>query len=113
MIDILHQGRADGSYYSKLKQYLMPDLLILDELGFKPLSPNTIHDFFEIISRRYEKQSTIVTSNKLFEEWATVFADKILATAIIDRLVHHCHPIVIKGESFRVKDHLDNDKNKN
>ncbi len=111
MIDALHLSKADGSYYAKLKQYIIPDLLILDELGFKPLSQNTIHDFFEIISRRYEKKSTIITSNKLFEEWESVFSDKILATAIIDRLVHHCHPIVIKGESFRVKDHLRGAKN--
>lgn len=108
MIDTLHQSKADGSYYRKLQYYLNPDLLVLDELGFKPLSQHTVHDFFEIISKRYEQKSIIITSNKSFEDWDSIFFDKILATAIIDRLVHHCHPIFIKGESFRVKEHKNN-----
>jgi len=105
MIDNLQKGKADGSYYSKMNSYLIPDLLILDELGFKPLSQHTIHDFFEVISKRYEQKSIIITSNKTFDEWQVIFTDKVLATAIIDRLVHHCHPIVIKGESYRVTEH--------
>lgn len=105
MMDNIHQSKADGTYYMKLKYYLNPDLLILDELGFKPLSQHTVHDFFEIISKRYEHTSVIITSNKSFEEWESVFFDKTLATAIIDRLVHHCHPISMKGESYRVKEH--------
>ena len=105
MIDTLHQSKADGTYYKKIEYYFKPDLLVLDELGFKPLSQHTVHDFFEIISKRYEKKSIIITSNKSFEEWDSIFFDKILATAIIDRLVHHCHPIFIKGESYRVKEH--------
>lgn len=105
MIDTLHQGKADGTYHNKLNRYLSPDLLILDELGFKPLTQHTVHDFFEIISKRYENKSIIITSNKSFEEWDIIFSDKVLATAIIDRLVHHCHPILIKGDSFRVKEH--------
>ena len=112
MIDNLHQSKADGTYYQKIKKYLLPDLLILDELGFKPLSQHTVHDFFEIISKRYEQKSIIITSNKSFEEWETIFFDKVLATAIIDRLVHHCHPIFIKGESYRVNEHKNN-KHKN
>lgn len=105
MIDTLNQSKADGTYYRKLQYYLQPDLLVLDELGFKPLSQHTVHDFFEIISKRYEQKSIIITSNKSFEEWDSIFFDKVLATAIIDRLVHHCYPIMIKGESFRVKEH--------
>jgi len=105
MMEVLHQSKADGSYYKKIEYYFRPDLLVLDELGFKPLSQHTVHDFFEIISKRYERKSIVITSNKSFEEWDTIFFDKVLATAIIDRLVHHCHPIFIKGESYRVREH--------
>lgn len=111
MITTLHQSKADGSYQNKMKYYLAPDLLILDELGFKPLSEHTVHDFFEIISCKYEQKSLIITSNKTFEEWDSIFFDKVLATAIIDRLVHHSHPICIKGESYRVKEHIKKTKN--
>lgn len=103
MINVLNASKADNSYRIKLKYYLDPDLLILDELGFKKLSQHTVDDFFEIISKRYEVNSTIITSNKSFEEWGSIFFDPILATAIIDRLIHHCHLIQIKGESYRIK----------
>jgi len=108
MMDTLHKSKADGTYYKKIEYYFKPDLLVLDELGFKPLSQHTVHDFFEIISKRYERKSIIITSNKSFDEWDSIFFDKVLATAIIDRLVHHCHPIFIKGESYRVKEHKKN-----
>ncbi|WP_170063662.1 ATP-binding protein, partial [Clostridium liquoris] len=78
-------------------------LLILDELGLKKLNQNSVDDFYEIISRRYENGSIIITSNKVFEEWARIFYDPVLATAILDRYVHHCHFVVIKGESYRMK----------
>ena len=78
-------------------------MLILDELGLKKLNQNSVDDFYEIISRRYEKGSIIVTSNKVFEEWARIFYDPVLATAILDRFIHHCHFVVIKGESYRMK----------
>ncbi len=109
MIDNLHRWKADWTYYAKVKQYLAPDLLVLDELWFKPLSQHTINDFFEIVSKRYENSSIIITSNKTFDEWESIFFDKVLATAIIDRLIHHCTPFYIKWESYRVRDH----KNKN
>jgi DNA replication protein DnaC len=113
MITVLHQSKADGSYENKMKYYLAPDLLILDELGFKKLSEYTVYDFFEIISKRYEQKSLIITSNKTFEEWDSIFFDQVLATAIIDRLVHHSHPICITGESYRVKEHMKNKNNLN
>lgn len=88
-----------------MKYYLSPNLLILDELGFKRLNQHTVDEFYEIISRRYEKGSEISTSNKSFEEWGEVFWDPVLATAIIDRIIHHCRIIVIKGESYRMQNH--------
>lgn len=103
MINILQQSRADFSYQKKIFSYLKPDLLILDELGYRSMAESTVEDFFEIISRRYEKGSIIITSNRLLHEWDKVFIDKTLTTAVIDRLMHHCTLIEITGESYRVK----------
>jgi len=103
MINNLTQSRADLSYQQKVKAYLKPDLLILDELGYRSMAESTVEDFFEIITGRYEKGSTIITSNRSFNEWDKVFLDKTLTSAIIDRLIHHCHNIMITGESYRFK----------
>ena len=103
MLEELYMSRADNSFGQKLRYYTSIDLLILDELGLKKLSQNSVDDFYEIISKRYEKGSVIITSNKVFEEWARIFYDPVLATAILDRFVHHCHFVVIKGESYRMK----------
>jgi len=103
MLDILNQSRADYSYAKKIQGYLKPDLLVLDELGYKSLSPQSVQDLFEVIARRYEKKSTIITSNRNISEWDKIFLDKTLTTALLDRLLHHCQVIEIKGESYRVK----------
>lgn len=103
MINQLQQARADYSYQKKIKQYLKPDLLILDELGYRSMAEKTVEDFFEIVTSRYEKGSIIITSNRPVDEWDKVFIDKTLTTAIVDRLIHHCSVITIKGESYRFK----------
>ncbi|MBU1000889.1 IS21-like element helper ATPase IstB, partial [Patescibacteria group bacterium] len=103
MINSLQQSRADFSYQKRVQQYLKPDLLILDELGYRSMAEKTVEDFFEIVSRRYEKGSIIITSNRSISEWDKVFIDKTLTTAVVDRLMHHCQVIEIKGESFRFK----------
>lgn len=103
MLEDLYLSRADNSFKQRLRYYTTPDLLILDELGLKKLNENSVDDFYSIISRRYEEGSIIITSNKVFEEWGRVFYDPMLATAILDRFVHYCHFIVIKGESYRMK----------
>lgn len=103
MITTLHQSRADNSYKKKIEQYLKPDLLILDELGYKSMGSTTIEDFFEIVSKRYEKKSLIITSNRDFPDWDTIFVDKTLTGAIIDRLIHHCSTFTITGDSYRFK----------
>ena len=79
-------SKAANSYYKKLNDYLAPDLLILDELGFKKLPGYSADDFFEVISKRYERTSCILTTNKDFEHWGDVFTDNILSSAILDRL---------------------------
>ncbi|MEW5804576.1 MAG: ATP-binding protein [bacterium] len=103
MLQNLHFSKADNTYYQKLKHYLSPEVLILDELGFKKLPAYSADDFFEVISKRYETGSVIITSNKDFEQWAEIFSDHILASAIIDRIVHHSVVIKITGSSFRTK----------
>jgi len=103
MLYQLHMSKADNSYYKKLSEYLSVDLLVLDELGFKKLPNYSADDFFEVVSRRYEKGSTIVTTNKHFEQWGEIFADNILSSAILDRLIHHSVVIKINGPSYRTK----------
>lgn len=103
MLQDLHASRADNSYNKRVDYYLAPDLLVIDELGFKKLPSYSAGDFFEIISRRYEKGSIIITTNKDFDQWAEIFDDAILAQAILDRIIHHPEIIKIKGESYRQK----------
>ena len=104
MLRELNFGRADNSYYQKLNDYLRPDLLILDELGFKRLPGYSADDFFEIIARRYETGSLIITTNKPFDKWVDIFTDHTMASAILDRVVHHSVVIQINGPSYRAKD---------
>lgn len=99
----LHVSKADNSYYKKLTEYLAPDLLVLDELGFQKFPQHSIDDFFEVISKRYEKGSLIITTNQPFEQWGNIFGDTILAEAILDRVVHHSMIFTIKGPSYRSK----------
>jgi len=103
MLQNLNASRADNSYYQRVAFYLAPELLILDELGFKKLPSYSADDFFEIISKRYEKSSLIITTNKPFEQWTDIFADHILASAIIDRIAHYSTVIKINGPSYRAK----------
>ncbi len=104
MLEDLYISRADNSFNQKMKNYVNPDLLILDELGIKKLNQNSVDDFYEVIARRYESGSVIITSNKVFDEWGHIFYDPVLATAILDRFIHHCNFIVIDGESYRMKE---------
>lgn len=103
MLYQLHISKADNSYYKKINEYLCPDLLVLDELGFKKFPQYAADDFFEVISKRYEMGSLIITTNKPFEEWSTIFGDTMLAEAILDRIVHHSMVFIIKGQSYRSK----------
>lgn len=110
MLHDLHIAKADNSYHKKLDFYLAPDLLILDELGFKKVPQYSADDFFEIISRRYEHGSIIITTNKPFEQWGDILADPILASAILDRIIHYSEIIKINGPSYRQKNLKKGDK---
>ena len=97
----LHAARASGSHPRLLAKILTVDLLILDDFGLYPLIPQAVQDLYEIICERYEHGSMIITSNRAFEEWAEVFNNDLLAGAALDRLTHHTHTLIIRGESYR------------
>ena len=88
MLKNLHSSKADNSYSKKIREYLDPHLLILDELGFKKIPDYSADDFFDIISKRYEKGSLIITTNKPIDQWGEIFSDNILTSAISDRIIH-------------------------
>jgi len=90
---------------SKGKAYLNSSLVIVDEIGYLPVNTQEAYLFFQFISYRYERGSTIITSNKSFADWQELFGDPVIATAILDRLLHHCKVINIKGHSYRLKEH--------
>lgn len=90
---------------SRGKAYLTSSLVVVDEVGYLPIDSKEAYLFFQFVSYRYEKSSTIITSNKSFGDWEELFGDPVIATAILDRLLHHCNVINIKGHSFRLKGH--------
>jgi len=90
---------------SKRKAYLTSSLVVVDEVGYLPVDNKEAYLFFQFVSNRYEKNSTIITSNKSFGDWQELFGDAVIATAILDRLLHHCKVINIKGHSYRLKEH--------
>lgn len=97
----LHAAQASGGHARLLSKILNTDLLILDDFGLYPLTPQAAQDLYEIISERYERASIIITSNRAFEEWAAVFGNDLLASAALDRLTHHTHTLTIRGSSYR------------
>lgn len=95
-----HENRLERT----LQQLVYPKVVLLDEIGYLPLSREEASLFFRLVVRRYERASLVVTSNKSFLDWGDVFNDHVLATAILDRLLHHATTLNIKGESYRLKD---------
>jgi len=99
-------GRAyrEGRLDRRLRVYLAPKILVIDEMGYLPLDEMGATIFFQLVSARYERGSIILTSNKSYGDWGSIFGDPIIATAILDRLLHHSTTINIRGESYRLKD---------
>jgi DNA replication protein DnaC len=105
LLDELVAATVDHTLGARLAMLGRLDLLILDELGYLPMDPRRANLFFQLISRLYEHGSVILTTNKPFEEWGTVFGgDEAIAGAVLDRLLHHCHVFAINGPSYRTKD---------
>lgn len=106
MVSNLAEAETTGRFAKKLQTYLKPSVLVLDEIGYLPLNRAEANMVFQLISRRYERGAIITTSNKAFSEWGQVFGDDVLASAILDRLLHHCDVVSINGPSYRLKEHL-------
>ncbi len=104
LMERLVQAEKEGKLENKIRGYLKFKLLIVDEIGYLPFSSEAAHSFFQLISRRYEKSSTIFTSNKSYGEWGEIFNDTVIASAVLDRILHHCTTVNIRGESYRLKE---------
>ena len=100
----LKRAAQENRLERQLSQLVYPKVLIIDEIGYLPLDRREASLFFRLVARRYEKAATILTSNKGFVDWGEVFSDQVIATAVLDRLLHHATTLNIKGESFRVKE---------
>jgi len=107
LITSLEEAQASGKLSHRLKTLTHPPLLVVDEIGYLPITRNGAMLFFQLMTRRYETASTVLTSNKSFEEWGEVFGDDVMAAALIDRLLHHCHIVNIRGNSYRMRSHAE------
>jgi DNA replication protein DnaC len=101
LLNELQTSRANGTYPRFMARILTCDLLVLDDFGLQSIPPQSSQDLYEIISERYEHGSIIITSNRAFEEWGEIFANDLLSSAALDRLTHHAHTLIIRGDSFR------------
>ena len=104
-IESLTEAKAAGNLTRRLRVLTHPALLVVDEIGYLPVNQDGAALFFQLINARHERASTVLTSNKGFEDWGGVLGDEVMAAALIDRLVHHCHIVNIRGNSYRMKDH--------
>jgi DNA replication protein DnaC len=106
LIASLTRALTEGRLEERLKLYTVPRLLIVDEIGYLPIDRAGANLFFQLISRRYERGPMILTSNQSFSSWGEVFGDRVIATAVLDRLLHHAITLNIRGNSYRLKDKL-------
>ncbi len=104
MISILMASLADNSFILRLRNFIQPSLLIIDEVGYLPVPKEGANFLFQVIAKRYETGSIILTSNKSFSDWGEVLGDNVIASAILDRLLHHSTIFNIKGESYRLRE---------
>jgi DNA replication protein DnaC len=104
LIAALAKAYAENRVEDRLKFYCQYKLLIIDEIGYIPVDRHGAHLFFQLISRRYERGALILTSNRSFSQWNEIFGDTVIATAILDRILHHSTTINIKGSSYRLKE---------
>ncbi|OOC44856.1 IS21-like element helper ATPase IstB [Thermosipho sp. 1074] len=107
LIAQLKKALKENRLEVRLKHFAKYKVLIIDEIGYLPIDKDGANIFFQLISKRYEKHSTIITTNTPFSEWSEIFGSPVLAQAILDRLLHHSHVILIKGKSYRLKEKLE------
>lgn len=106
LLQQLKRAQIENRLEAKLKYINRYRLLIIDELGYLPIDKNDSNLFFQLIDMRYEKKSTIITTNINFNEWDSIFYDAVVANAILDRVLHHSNVISITGQSYRIKDYI-------
>ncbi len=106
LISTLSRAASEGRLEDKLKLYTVPRLLILDEIGYLPIDRIGANLVFQLISRRYERGPVVITSNQSFANWGDIFGDRVIATAILDRLLHHGITVSIRGDSYRLKEKI-------
>jgi DNA replication protein DnaC len=107
LITSLEEAQAAGQLARRLSVLTHPSVLVVDEIGYLPINHTGAVLFFQLMNRRYERGSTVMTSNKGFEEWGEVLGDDVMAAALIDRVLHHCHLVNIRGNSYRMRQHTD------
>jgi DNA replication protein DnaC len=100
----LESASHPGLRCQRLRRYIVPSLLVIDEIGYTKLLHEQAHHFFELVTARYEHGSIILTSNTSFAQWGNLLGDEVLATALLDRLLHHAEVIAINGRSYRMKE---------
>ena len=105
IVNTLSAAQTTNTLSKALKAYVTPRLLVVDELGYLPMDKRGADLIFQVISARYERGTTVITTNTVYKQWARIFNnDATLTTAILDRLVHHCETVTIEGNSYRMKD---------
>ena len=104
LMSTLKKSQQENRLEKQMQLLVYPKLLVLDEIGYLPMNRDEASLFFRLVTRRYEKASTILTSNKSYADWGEIFGDQVIATAILDRLLHHATTVNIKGESYRLKE---------
>lgn len=104
LVTALEKASAEGRLSEKLAHYAKPKLLIIDELGYLPFEKQAANLLFQLVVRRYEKVSTLLTTNQMISQWGQLFGDDMLAAAILDRLLHHSHVLMIQGDSYRIRE---------
>ena len=107
LISNLKKANSENRFMNRLNHYSKYKVLIIDEVGFLPIDTEGANMLFQLINKRYENHSTIITTNKPFGKWHEIFRDVTLANAILDRLLHHSHIINISGNSYRLKDKIE------
>ena len=107
LIASLAKAERDGTLHERIRYLSRASLLVVDEIGYLPVVPGGGNLFFQLVNARYEKSAMILTSNRGFAEWGEVFGDPVVATALLDRLLHHAVVIQIEGASYRLRQHAD------
>ncbi len=104
LLELLERDAKEGRLQQRMRALCKPGLLILDEMGYLPINQMAAHFLFQLVARRYEKGSILITSNKSYGQWGEIFADNVLAAALLDRLLHHSTTINIRGQSYRLRE---------